>query len=239
MAAKQLIFREAARDKIRRGVDALVEAAKVTLGPRGRTVMLEREFGRPRIVNSGVMVAKSVELEDRFENIGAPLLREVASRTSEMAGDGSTTAAVLAHAMIHEGLRHRTGGMNPMDRKRSIKHRLKPWWRSSGRWPGRARIRRRSRMWPPSRPTTTGRSANCWRAIDKVGREGAILIDDGSGLASELEVVERMQIDRGFLSPYFIHNALPPNAPPRRAWRARRVRSSSMAPARGSINTAG
>ncbi len=124
MAAKQLIFREAARDKIRRGVDALVEAAKVTPGLRGRTVMLEREFGRPRIVNSGVMVAKSVELEDRFENIGAPLLREVASRTSEMAGDGSTTATVLAHAMIHEGLRHRTGGMNPMDRKRSIEQAI-------------------------------------------------------------------------------------------------------------------
>ena len=104
MAARQLIFHEDARERIRRGVDTLAEAVKVTLGPRGRTVVLEREFGPPQIVNSGVVVAKAIELEDRFENMGAQLLREVASRTSEMAGDGTTTATVLAHSMIHEGL---------------------------------------------------------------------------------------------------------------------------------------
>jgi chaperonin GroEL len=120
MSPKQLVFHDAARDKIRRGVDALAEAVKVTLGPRGRTVILERDFGPPQIVNSGVLVAKSIELEDRFENMGAQLLREVAARTSEMAGDGTTTATVLAHGMIQEGLRYLAGGMNPMDLKRGI-----------------------------------------------------------------------------------------------------------------------
>jgi chaperonin GroEL len=112
MAAKQLLFGQDARDRIRRGVDALADAVKVTLGPRGRTVILDRDFGPPQIVNSGVVVAKSIELEDRFENMGAQLLREVASRTSEMAGDGTTTATVLAHGMIQEGLKYLAAGMN-------------------------------------------------------------------------------------------------------------------------------
>ena len=120
MNAKQIVFHDEARLKIRQGIDTLAEAVKVTLGPRGRTVILEREFGPPQIVNSGVLVAKSIELEDRVENIGAQLLREVAVRTSEMAGDGTTTATVLAHMMIHEGLRYLAGGMNPMDLKRGI-----------------------------------------------------------------------------------------------------------------------
>ena len=124
MTAKQLLFREEARDKIRRGVDALAEAVKVTLGPRGRTVILDRDYGPPQIVNSGVLVAKSVELENRFENMGAQLLREVASRTSEMAGDGTTTATVLAHAMIQHGLRYLAGGMNPMELKRGMEQAI-------------------------------------------------------------------------------------------------------------------
>src|SRR5512141_2141090 len=120
MAAKQLLFGPDARERIRRGIDALADAVKVTLGPRGRTVILDREFGPPQIVNSGVVVAKAVELEDRFENMGAQLLREVASRTGEMAGDGTTTATVLAHGMIREGLKYLAAGMNPMDLKRGI-----------------------------------------------------------------------------------------------------------------------
>ena len=124
MAAKQLSFGDEAREKIRRGVDTLAEAVKVTLGPRGRTVILQRDFGAPQIVNSGVLVAKSIELADPFENMGAQLLREVAARTSEMAGDGTTTATVLAHAMIHEGLRYLAGGMNPMDLKRGIEQAI-------------------------------------------------------------------------------------------------------------------
>ena len=208
MPAKQLIFHEAARDKIRRGVDILADAVKVTLGPRGRTVILERDFGAPQVVNSGVLVAKSVELEDRFENMGAQLLREVASRTSEKAGDGTTTAIVLAHGMVHEGLRYLAGGMNPMDLKRGMERAIE------------AVVTELKLI---SRPCTSSQeiahvaaiSANndtsigalLAGAIDKVGREGAISIEDGSGLQSELEVVEGLQFDRGYLSPYFINNA--------------------------------
>lgn len=208
MPAKQLIFHDAARDKIRRGVDALAEAVKVTLGPRGRTVILERDFGPPQIVNSGVLVAKSVELADRFENMGAQLLREVASRTSEMAGDGTTTATVLAHAMIQEGLRYLAGGMNPMDLKRGIELAIETVV---------AEIKKMAKPCTSSQEIAhvAAISANNDRsigdllasAIDKVGREGAISIEDGSGLVSVLEVVEGLQFDRGFLSPYFINNA--------------------------------
>ena len=208
MAAKQIIFQDSARDKIRRGVDALADAVKVTLGPRGRTVILEREFGPPQIVNSGVLVAKSVELPDRFENMGAQLLREVAARTSEMAGDGTTTATVLAHSMIHEGLRYLAGGMNPMELKRGIEQAIAAVV---------AELKTMARPCASSQEIAhvAAISANndasigelLAGAIDKVGREGAIAIEDGSGLESVLEVVEGLQFDRGWLSPYFINNA--------------------------------
>jgi chaperonin GroEL len=208
MAAKQLFFGQDARERIRRGVDALADAVKVTLGPRGRTVVLDREFGPPQIVNSGVIVAKSIELEDRFENMGAQLLREVAARTSEMAGDGTTTATVLAHGMIREGLKYLAAGMNPMDLKRGIDAAIETVV---------------SELKELAQPCATSQeiahvaaiSANndrsigdlVARAMDKVGREGAVSIEDGSGMASELDVVEGMQFDRGFLSAYFINNA--------------------------------
>ena len=208
MTAKQLLFREEARDKIRRGVDALAEAVKVTLGPRGRTVIIDSEYGAPQIVNSGVVVARAIELEDRFENMGAQLLREVAARTSEMAGDGTTTATVLAHAMIQEGLKYLAAGMNPMELKRGIDLAVE------------AVV---AELKVISQPCTSSQeiahvaaiSANndrsigdlVARAMDKAGREGAVSIEDGSGLVSELEIVEGMQFDRGFLSPYFINNA--------------------------------
>ena len=208
MTAKQLLFHDEARERMWRGVDALADAVGVTLGPRGRTVILERDYGAPQIVNSGVLVAKSIELEDRFENLGAQLLREVAARTSEMAGDGTTTATVLAHAMIREGLRYLAGGMNPMDLKRGIEQAIDAVV---------AEIHRLSRPCADSLEIAhvAAISANndrsigelLARAIDKVGREGAISIEDGSGLASELEVVEGLQFDRGYLSPYFINNA--------------------------------
>jgi chaperonin GroEL len=206
MKPKQLLFHDDARDKIRRGMDALAEAVKVTLGPRGRTVILEREFGSPQIVNSGVLVAKSIELQDRFENMGAQLLREVAVRTSEMAGDGTTTATVLAHGMIQEGLRYLAGGMNPMDLKRGIELAV-----------DKVVIELKAMAKPCATSQEIAHvaaiSANndhsigdlLASAIDKVGREGAISIEDGSGLVSVLEVVEGMQFDRGFLSPYFIN----------------------------------
>ncbi len=208
MAPKQLLFHDEARARIRRGVDMLADAVGVTLGPRGRTVILEREFGGPQIVNSGVLVAKAIELEDRFENLGAQLLREVAARTSEMAGDGTTTATVLAHAMIHEGMRYLAGGMNPMDLKRGIEQGIEAVV---------AEIHRIARPCAGSQEIAhvASISANNDRsigdllalAIDKVGREGAVSIEDGSGLVSELEVVEGLQFDRGWLSPYFINNA--------------------------------
>jgi chaperonin GroEL len=208
MNAKQLAFHDDARIKIRQGIDTLAEAVKVTLGPRGRTVILERDFGPPQIVNSGVLVAKSVELEDRFENIGAQLLREVAVRTSEMAGDGTTTATVLGHMMIQEGLRYLAGGMNPMDLKRGIDKAIL--------WV----VEELKRMAQPCASSqdiahVASISANndpsigelLAQAIEKVGREGAISIEDGSGLVSVLEVVEGLKFDRGFLSPYFINRA--------------------------------
>ncbi len=208
MAAKQLLYGEQARDKIRKGVDALADAVKVTLGPRGRTVILERDFGAPQIVNSGVVVARSVELEDHFENMGAQLLREVAARTSEMAGDGTTTATVLAHGMIAEGLKYLAAGMNPMELKRGIDQAIESVV---------AELKTLSQPCAGSQEIAhvAAISANndrsigdlVARAMDKVGREGAISIEDGSGMASELEVVEGLQFDRGYLSPYFINNA--------------------------------
>jgi chaperonin GroEL len=208
MAVKQLLFGQDARERIRRGVDALADAVKVTLGPRGRTVVLDREFGPPQIVNSGVVVAKSIELEDRFENMGAQLLREVAARTSEMAGDGTTTATVLAHGMIREGLKYLAAGMNPMDLKRGIDAAIE------------AVVDDLKRLAQPCASSqeiahVAAISANndrsigdlVARAMDEVGREGAVSIEDGSGMASELDVVEGLQFDRGFLSAYFINNA--------------------------------
>ncbi len=207
MAAKQLLFQDQARDKIRLGIDLLADAVKVTLGPRGRTVIIDRDFGPPQIVNSGVVVARSIELEDRFENMGAQLLREVASRTSEMAGDGTTTATVLAHSMIQEGLKYLAAGMNPMDLKRGIDLAVD------------AVVKELKKL---AQPSTTSQeiahvasiSANNDRSIgellanamDKVGRNGAISIEDGTGLVSELEVVEGLQFDRGYLSSYFINS---------------------------------
>ena len=208
MPAKQLIFHESARERVRDGVRQLAQAVSVTLGPRGRTVILEREYGPPQIVNSGVMVARAVELHDRFENMGAQLLREVAARTSEMAGDGTTTATVLAHAMIEEGQRYLAAGLNPMDLKRGIERGVEAVVQE---------LRRVARPCSSSQEIAhvAAISANNDRsigqllaeAIDRVGREGAVTIEDGSALASELTVVEGLQFDRGFLSPYFINDA--------------------------------
>ncbi|WP_431273040.1 chaperonin GroEL [Variovorax ureilyticus] len=207
MSAKKLLFREEARDKIRRGVDTLAEAVKVTLGPRGRTVVLDREFGAPQIVNSGVVVAKSIELEDRFENMGAQLMREVAARTSEMAGDGTTTATVLAHRLVQEGLKYLAAGMNPMELKHGIEQAIEIVV---------------SELKKMAQPCATSQeiahvaaiSANNDRSIgelvaqamDKVGRDGAVSIEDGSGITSQLETVEGLQFDRGYLSAYFVNN---------------------------------
>jgi chaperonin GroEL len=208
MAAKDVKFHESARSKIVTGVNILADAVKVTLGPKGRNVVLERSFGAPTVTKDGVSVAKEIELKDRFENMGAQMLKEVASKTSDVAGDGTTTATVLAQSIVQEGMKFVAAGMNPMDLKRGIDKAVA------------TTIEELKKL---SKPCTTTKeiaqvgaiSANADQtigkiiadAMDKVGKEGVITVEDGSGLDSELEVVEGMQFDRGYLSPYFINNA--------------------------------
>ena len=207
MAAKDVKFHDSARARIVAGVNILADAVKVTLGPKGRNVVLERSFGAPTITKDGVSVAKEIELKDRFENMGAQMVKEVASKTSDVAGDGTTTATVLAQAIVAEGMKFVAAGMNPMDLKRGI---------------DKAVIAVVEELKKISKPCTTGKeiaqvgsiSANAdssigqriAEAMEKVGKEGVITVEDGSGLADELEVVEGMQFDRGYLSPYFINN---------------------------------
>jgi chaperonin GroEL len=205
MAAKRILTGDAAREKILRGVVTLADAARGTLGPRARTVMLERDFGAPTVINSGVIVARAIELPDRFENMGAQMAREVASRTSEVAGDGTTTATLLATAMVTEGMKYVAAGMNPMDLKRGVDKAVEALVEALKRLArpceGRTAIAQVAGISANNDPTIGGLVAD---AIERVGREGVITVEDGSGLASELEVVEGMQFDRGYLSPYFI-----------------------------------
>jgi chaperonin GroEL len=208
MAAKDVRFGDEVRHKMVAGVNVLANAVKVTLGPKGRNVVLERSFGAPTITKDGVSVAKEIELKDKFENMGAQMVKEVASKTSDIAGDGTTTATVLAQAIIREGMKSVAAGMNPMDLKRGIDKAVE------------AAI---ADLKSQSKPCTTSKeiaqvgsiSANSDSSIgqiiadamDKVGKEGVITVEDGSGLSNELDVVEGMQFDRGYLSPYFINNA--------------------------------
>jgi chaperonin GroEL len=207
MAAKEVRFGENVRNKMVNGVNVLANAVKITLGPKGRNVVLERSYGAPTITKDGVSVAKELELKDRFENMGAQMVKEVASKTSDVAGDGTTTATVLAQSIIAEGMKYVAAGMNPMDLKRGI---------------DKAVIAVVEELKKISKPCTTSKeisqvgaiSANADEAIgktiaeamDKVGKEGVITVEDGKGLENELELVEGMQFDRGYISPYFINN---------------------------------
>ena len=207
MPAKDVRFHEDARHKMVNGVNILANAVKATLGPKGRNVVLERSFGAPTVTKDGVSVAKEIELKDKFENMGAQMVKEVASKTSDVAGDGTTTATVLAQAIVREGMKYVAAGMNPMDLKRGIDKAVA------------AVVEELKKI---SKPCTTSKeiaqvgaiSANADAvigkiisdAMDKVGKEGVITVEDGKGLADELEVVEGMQFDRGYLSPYFINN---------------------------------
>ncbi|CUS48214.1 MAG: chaperonin GroEL [Idiomarinaceae bacterium HL-53] len=207
MAAKEVKFGNTARQKMLKGVNTLADAVKVTLGPKGRNVVLEKSFGAPVITKDGVSVAKEIELEDKFENMGAQMVKEVASKANDEAGDGTTTATVLAQSIVTEGLKAVAAGMNPMDLKRGI---------------DKAVIAAVEELKKISQPCSDSKaiaqvgtiSANSdstigeiiAKAMDKVGKEGVITVEEGQGLQDELEVVEGMQFDRGYLSPYFINN---------------------------------
>ena len=208
MAAKDVIFGSDARARMVEGVNILANAVKVTLGPKGRNVVLERSFGAPTVTKDGVSVAKEIELKDKLQNMGAQMVKEVASKTSDNAGDGTTTATVLAQAIVREGMKYVAAGMNPMDLKRGIDKAVTALVAAAQE--------------AASKPTTTSKeiaqvgtiSANSddsigqiiAEAMDKVGKEGVITVEDGKSLANELDVVEGMQFDRGYLSPYFINN---------------------------------
>ncbi|MCC9595665.1 MULTISPECIES: chaperonin GroEL [Rubrivivax] len=207
MAAKDVVFGADARHRMVEGVNVLANAVKVTLGPKGRNVVLERSFGAPTVTKDGVSVAKEIELKDKLQNMGAQMVKEVASKTSDNAGDGTTTATVLAQSIVREGMKFVAAGMNPMDLKRGI---------------DKAVAALTDELKKASKPTTTSKeigqvgsiSANSDESIgkiiadamDKVGKEGVITVEDGKSLNNELDVVEGMQFDRGYLSPYFINN---------------------------------
>ena len=208
MAAKDVKFSQDARDRMLRGVDILANAVKVTLGPKGRNVVLDKSFGAPRITKDGVTVAKDIELEDKFENMGAQMLKEVASKTSEVAGDGTTTATVLAQAIMREGAKSVAAGANPMDLKRGIDLAVAAVVAElqvkAKKVTSNAEI---AQVGTISANGDTEIGAKIAEAMEKVGSEGVITVEESKTLDFELEVVEGMQFDRGYLSPYFITNA--------------------------------
>jgi len=208
MAAKDVYFSSDARDRMLRGVNTLANAVKVTLGPKGRNVIIEKSFGAPRSTKDGVTVAKEIELSDRFENLGAQLIREVASKTNDKAGDGTTTATVLAQAIVVEGLKSVAAGMNPMDLKRGVDKAVakvvEEIKNSSRKVTTNAEI---SQVGTISANGDTDVGEMIAKAMDKVGNEGVITVEEAKTAETELDVVEGMQFDRGYLSPYFITNA--------------------------------
>ncbi len=208
MAAKDVKFAADARERMMRGVDVLANAVKITLGPKGRNVILEKSFGAPRSTKDGVTVAKEIELEDKFENMGAQMLREVASKTNDTAGDGTTTATVLAQAIVREGLKAVAAGMNPMDLKRGIDKAVidvvEDIKKRSKKVSGSAEIAQVGTISANGEKAIGDMIA---KAMQKVGNEGVITVEEAKSLDSELEVVEGMQFDRGYISPYFITNA--------------------------------
>jgi len=207
MAAKDVKFGEEARDRLLKGVDVLANAVKVTLGPKGRNVVLEKTFGAPRITKDGVTVAKEIELKDKFENMGAQMVKEVASRTSDVAGDGTTTATVLAQAIVKEGARAIAAGMNPMDLKRGIDLAVSKVVEDlKGRSKEVSGSEQIAQVGTLSANHDREIGEMIAKAMEKVGNEGVITVEEAKGLETELEVVEGMQFDRGYLSPYFVTN---------------------------------
>ncbi|MEM1420423.1 MAG: chaperonin GroEL, partial [Pseudomonadota bacterium] len=207
MAAKEVKFHGDARDRMLKGVEVLADAVKVTLGPKGRNVVLDKSFGAPRITKDGVSVAKEIELSDKFENMGAQMVREVASKTNDEAGDGTTTATVLAHAIVKEGMKAVAAGMNPMDLKRGVDaavtkvvDEIKSMSRD---------VKDSDEVAKVGSISANGESQigdMIADAMQKVGNEGVITVEENKSLETETEVVEGMQFDRGYLSPYFVTN---------------------------------
>src|SRR2546429_5961998 len=208
MAAIDVKFSGEALERMLRGVETLANAVKVTLGPKGRNVVIEKSFGAPRITKDGVTVAKEIELEDKFENMGAQMVREVAQKTNDQAGDGTTTATVLAHAIVKEGVKSVAAGMNPMDLKRGIDIAVAAVVKDIER--------RAKKVGSSAEIAQVGTLASngdrkigqmIAQAMQKVGNEGVITVEEAKALETEVEIVEGMQFDRGYLSPYFITNA--------------------------------
>jgi chaperonin GroEL len=208
MAAKEVKFSVDARDRMLHGIDTLTHAVRVTLGPKGRNVVLDKSFGAPRITKDGVTVAKEIELEDKFENMGAQMVREVASKTSDQAGDGTTTATILAHAIVKEGAKGVAAGMNPMDLKRGVDLAVAAvvadLQKHSKNVTSNEEIAQVGTI-SANGDVEIGRFIA--DAMKKVGNEGVITVEEAKSLETELEVVEGMQFDRGYISPYFITNA--------------------------------
>ena len=208
MAAKDLKFSTDARDSMLRGIDILANAVKVTLGPKGRNVVLDKSYGAPRITKDGVTVAKEIELADKFENMGAQMVREVASKTNDVAGDGTTTATVLAQAFIKEGVKLVAAGMNPMDLKRGIELAVAEAVKDIA-----SRSKKVKDGMEIAQVGTIAANGDAFigqeiaKAMKKVGNEGVITVEEAKSLETEVEIVEGMQFDRGYLSPYFITNA--------------------------------
>lgn len=208
MSAKDVKFDTDARNKMLRGVNVLADAVKVTLGPKGRNVVLDKSFGAPRITKDGVSVAKEIELEDKFENMGAQMVKEVASRTNDEAGDGTTTATVLAQAIVKEGMKAVAAGMNPMDLKRGIDlatSKVVDAIKSAAR-----EVNDSAEVAQVGTVSANGEAEigqMIADAMQKVGNEGVITVEENKGLVTETDVVEGMQFDRGYLSPYFVTNA--------------------------------
>src|SRR6056297_2209444 len=208
MSAKDVKFSTDARERMLRGVDTLANAVKVTLGPKGRNVILEKSFGAPRTTKDGVTVAKEIELEDKFENMGAQMVREVASKTNDVAGDGTTTATVLAQAIVKEGTKSVAAGMNPMDLKRGIDlatTKVVEAIRAAARDVTDSDEVAQVGTISANGEAEIGRQIA--DAMQKVGNDGVITVEENKGLETETEVVEGMQFDRGYLSPYFVTNA--------------------------------
>src|SRR5690606_7864674 len=205
MSAKEVRFSHDARERMLRGVDILSNAVKVTLGPKGRNVVIEKSFGAPRTTKDGVTVAKEIELEDKLENMGAQMLREVASKANDTAGDGTTTATVLAQAIVREGMKRVAAGMNPMDLKRGIDKAVAEVISDLAHHSKKVKTNEEiAQVGTISANGETEIGAMIAEAMAKVGNEGVITVEEAKALETELDVVEGMQFDRGYISPYFI-----------------------------------